>query len=49
MISDMRVSWGTMKRAEHGSDAFTIAGSMTPQQLCRDLEKSSHIGALENK
>ena len=38
-----------MKSAEHGSEAFTIAGSMTPQQLCGDLEKSSNIGALENK
>ena len=49
MISDMRMSWGTMKRAEHGSEAFTIAGSMTSQQLYIDLEKSSHIGALEKK
>ena len=49
MVDVMRTSWGNMMRASHGHQAFSMAGSMTAQQLYGDLEKSSHIGSLENK
>ena len=45
----MRTSWGNMKRATFGHKAFSIAGSMTSQELCEDLEMSSQISSVENK
>ena len=47
LIEDMRISWGNMMRSSLGFKAFIEAGSMSPEQLYAELEKASHIGALE--